>query len=744
MANEFKIKNGAIAPKIEITDLTASTSKTTGAAIISGGLGVGGSIYAGNIYSNGIQLTSGGSATTYSISAETTTGGVNLRLTGSDATTDDVKLAAGSNITLTRTDASTVTIASSGGSGGSTDLSSLTQDILPAFDNIYDIGSATKAWNDVYTQNLYTKQTLNIGKSTVTSPAAGVIYTTADLIAGGLLVDKLLLTDNIILPDSSTAIQYLGNKGVAVISGNLDIQGDWLKLPVVESVSTTVGSFYNVDAYSATNFLTTTSLLDSNAYYDYSKVVNHKSTGKYIVYVHPKTGTDTSLPLIRRLNSDGTLDTTFSFAWNNANTNKIITDFTVINYTGNGNDGKIMVLWKINGGNIRGASRFNTNGSEDTTFPTTFNSGISGIGTYQYFHRIAELSNGNFVIGITHYGNGYGNIGWWGTEFTSNVVIFNSSLSDIVVQAPVCGSDKYGNVWSIVPYNDGTNKFLVSATHAYSGAGPASIARYNMNGTLDTSFSYNTGAYTIGSSTIYKLRIAPDGSIFAIGNFWYTGIHSVDYTWPATYGSNYSDIYNNFRDDIIKLNSSGVLQSTPIVNFSELRDWNRVRFSAAPPYNLAFEDGRDAMYIDDIIFEPTGKIIFAISPNTAKSDATGTISLIDGIVIYNADGTLDKTRTLTGLPTVTSYESWVENYHYPPHILYYLSNNKILYIRFDSKFNFTGWYILTKGLGQKGTTITTTVKPLTTGQTGMLRYNKDTASLQLYNGTKWANISVQS
>lgn len=55
--------------------------------------------------------------TTYSISAETATGGVNLRLTGSDAVTDDVKLAAGSNITLTRTDASTITIAATDTTG---------------------------------------------------------------------------------------------------------------------------------------------------------------------------------------------------------------------------------------------------------------------------------------------------------------------------------------------------------------------------------------------------------------------------------------------------------------------------------------------------------------------------------------------------------------------------------------------------------------------------------------------------
>ena len=57
---------------------------------------------------------------TYGISAETTTGGVNLRLTGSDAGIDNVKFAEGSNITLTRTDANTITIASTATGGSST------------------------------------------------------------------------------------------------------------------------------------------------------------------------------------------------------------------------------------------------------------------------------------------------------------------------------------------------------------------------------------------------------------------------------------------------------------------------------------------------------------------------------------------------------------------------------------------------------------------------------------------------
>jgi hypothetical protein len=73
--------------------------------------------------------------TTYSISAETATGGVNLRLSGSDASTDDVKLAQGSNITLTRTDANTITIAAAGGSG----ITDLVQDTTPQLGGNLDV-----------------------------------------------------------------------------------------------------------------------------------------------------------------------------------------------------------------------------------------------------------------------------------------------------------------------------------------------------------------------------------------------------------------------------------------------------------------------------------------------------------------------------------------------------------------------------------------------------------------------------
>lgn len=67
------------------------------------------------------------SVVTYGISSEVASGGVNLRLTGSDASTDDVKFAAGSNISLARTDANTITVSASSAS--------------------YDVGTVVSSYN---------------------------------------------------------------------------------------------------------------------------------------------------------------------------------------------------------------------------------------------------------------------------------------------------------------------------------------------------------------------------------------------------------------------------------------------------------------------------------------------------------------------------------------------------------------------------------------------------------------------
>jgi len=69
-------------------------------------------------YSNAwIDASPVGVSNSYSLSAETTTNGANLRLSSSDSTLDDVKISSGTNITVTQTDANTITLSSTSYTG---------------------------------------------------------------------------------------------------------------------------------------------------------------------------------------------------------------------------------------------------------------------------------------------------------------------------------------------------------------------------------------------------------------------------------------------------------------------------------------------------------------------------------------------------------------------------------------------------------------------------------------------------
>jgi hypothetical protein len=131
--------------------------------------------------------------TTYAVSAETATGGVNLRLTGSDSSTDNVKLAEGSNITITRTDADTITI--SGSSGG---IASVSADTTP------QLGG-----------------NLNVAGNSIVSVSNGNIVIAPDG-SGIVLADKsvqLQSQGELRLADSDSS-NYVGFKSPATVTTN--------------------------------------------------------------------------------------------------------------------------------------------------------------------------------------------------------------------------------------------------------------------------------------------------------------------------------------------------------------------------------------------------------------------------------------------------------------------------------------------------------------------------------------------
>lgn len=135
---------------------------------------------------NTITINSTDTNTTYGISAETSGSNTVLRLTGSDAGTDDVALVAGAGITVTRTDASTITLASTGALASRTTANATTPILadgstanldLTGFKGylLLKIQTSAAAWVRLYTDAASRTADASRSESVDPDPGAGVI-----------------------------------------------------------------------------------------------------------------------------------------------------------------------------------------------------------------------------------------------------------------------------------------------------------------------------------------------------------------------------------------------------------------------------------------------------------------------------------------------------------------------------------------------------------------------------------------
>jgi uncharacterized delta-60 repeat protein len=218
---------------------------------------------------------------------------------------------------------------------------------------------------------------------------------------------------------------------------------------------------------------------------------------------------DTSRSGIARINSNGSLDTTFNVG--SGFTGNLIEEWDNLGRYGVSAialqpDGKVIVVGSFkyyNNTSQRGIARINSDGSLDTTFSV-------GTGFDETVTSIAIQGDGKIIVG--GYFSQYN-----GTNRT-RIARINSDGSIDTTFNPGTGVNNI--IYSIVI--DDNNKILIGgAFHTYNGITKRGIARLNSDGSLDSSFN-NGGVGITGVGDVKSISIQNDGKIIIAGNSFYT------------------------------------------------------------------------------------------------------------------------------------------------------------------------------------------------------------------------------
>ena len=210
---------------------------------------------------------------------------------------------------------------------------------------------------------------------------------------------------------------------------------------------------------------------------------------------------------IARLNTDGTLDTTFDTNTGIGFNNDVLS--LAIQ-----SDQKIVaggIFQSFNNITSNRIARINTDGTRDTAFTTAIGTGFNGA-----VQSLAIQSDGKIVVGgdfTTH------------DAVTSNrIARLNSDGTRDTTFTTEIGTGFNDTVWSIKVQSDG--KIIISGWFTtFKGVSTRGIVRLNSDGTLDTSFSTSTVG---GDSLLIRTTsIQSDGKIFIGGSF--SVFNGVDY-----------------------------------------------------------------------------------------------------------------------------------------------------------------------------------------------------------------------
>jgi uncharacterized delta-60 repeat protein len=289
---------------------------------------------------------------------------------------------------------------------------------------------------------------------------------------------------------------------------------------------------FNADGSLDTSFATTGTGFNSTVY-----SMTLDSNGKIMVAGAFATYNGTTVNHLARLNTDGSLDTTFAMAGTGLNyqVNTVVFDSAGRILVGGYNTG-------YNGTNSNYIARLNADGSLDTAFTANVGTGFNN-----EVQQILVTASGQYVVVgefTTYNGAAAPYLARLNSDGTLDTT-FNSGGAGLSAAAWKMALDSSGRV---IVGGDFTT---------YNGVAASHIVRINTNGSLDTSFVSGSGL----NGDAYGVTIQSDGKLLIGGTFGtYNGATAVNLMRLNTDGSldttfaTPASAFNNYVTRIIVLN----------------------------------------------------------------------------------------------------------------------------------------------------------------------------------------------
>jgi uncharacterized delta-60 repeat protein len=351
----------------------------------------------------------------------------------------------------------------------------------------------------------------------------------------------------------------------------------------------------------------------------------------------------TSISRIARLNSDGTLDTSFTPGTGADGTISAIQILT---------NGKILIAGAFttyNGTSISRIARLNSDGTLDTSF-------TPGTGANGAINAMKLMSDGKIIIGGAFTAYNGTNIG--------SIAILNSDGTLDIAFAPSSGAN--GNVNAIQIQDDG-KIFIGGAFTTFNGTARNRVAKINADGTLASAFAPGDGA----SNVVNTILLRTEG-LYVGGNFMFfnnnpaaffvrLGLADViaptgsiliadDASTTSTKSVNLSLTAQDNQSGVSEMMICNDMSFTECVweSFASTKTWNLVGDSGTKTVYVKFKDGSgivSSIYSDTIVLAlPVVEETVALPAQTTKPTYTSTTTTPTSTDTTPVDNTTQETK----------------------------------------------------------------------------------------------------